>query len=130
MSMNAPSSSLQQLHHALATPTRDVVGLVDEVLALCQEHGLQLDWQEGGCHIRSSGGEPEGTIDVPLRKSVFRAILARVADLCNERSPNSVSTYGGQGELWVGANSARVLRVAFVNTPTTQTLELTTADHL
>src|SRR5271157_18049 len=122
MSMNAPSSSLQQLHHALATPTRDVVGLVDEVLALCQEHGLQLDWQEGGCHIRSSGGEPEGTIDVPLRKSVFRAILARVAVLCNERSPNSVSPYGGQGEVSVGANPAMTFRVEFANTPDEQRL--------
>ena len=123
--MNAPSSSLQQLHHALATPTRDVVGLVDEVLALCQEHGLQLDWQEGGCRIRSSGGEPEGTIDVPLRKSVFRAILARVAVLCNERSPNSVSPYGGQGEVSVGANPAMTFRVEFANTPDEQRLELT-----
>jgi len=123
--MNAPSSSLQQLRHALATPTRNVVGLVDEVLALCQEHGLQLDWQEGGCRIRSSGGEPEGTIDVPLRKSVFRAILARVAVLCNERSPNSVSPYGGQGEVSVGADPAMTFRVEFANTPDEQRLELT-----
>ncbi len=35
-------------------------------------------------------------------KSVFRAILARVATLCNEQSANSVSPYGGQGELVVG----------------------------
>src|SRR5208282_5382429 len=60
-----------------------------------------------------------------LRKSVFRAILARVAVLCNERSPNSVSPYGGQGEVSVGADPAMTFRVEFANTPDEQRLELT-----
>ena len=62
--------------------------------------------------------------DVPLRKSALRAILARVAALCNERTPNSVSPYGGQGELSVGANPAVVFRVRFANTLAEQRLEL------
>jgi len=100
--------------------------LVDDLLAVCLEHGLQLDWQADRCRVRSFGGGWEESIDVPLRKSVFRAILARVATLCNERIPNSVSPYGGQGELSVGANRPAVFRVTFANTPTEQKLELMT----
>ena len=42
---------------------------------------------------------PLDRIDVPLQKSVVRAALARVAVLCNERIPGSVSPFGGQGRL-------------------------------
>src|SRR5579859_3596846 len=83
----------------LANPTRGVVGLVDDLLVLCREHGLQLDWQPERCRLRPCGGDWEEVLDMPIRKSVFRTILARVAALCNERAPNSVSPYGGQGEL-------------------------------
>jgi hypothetical protein len=48
-----------------------------------------------------------------------------VAALCNERMPISVSPYGGRGEVAVDADPARVIRVAFVNTPEEQSLELT-----
>jgi hypothetical protein len=61
---------------------------------------------------------------VPLRKSVVRAALARIAVLCNQLNPNSVSPYGGQGELLIGADSTTAMRVVFVNTPDEQSLEL------
>ena len=63
-------------------------------------------------------------IEKPLRKSVFRAILARLAALCNERSPGSVSVYGGQGEVLVGDNPLKLLRISFANTPDEQWLTL------
>jgi hypothetical protein len=50
--------------------------------------------------------------------------LARVAVLCNQRTPNSVSPYGGQGELLIGPEPTTTMRVAFVNTPDEQSLEL------
>jgi hypothetical protein len=53
-------------------------------------------------------------------------MLARVAALCNEKCPNSLSPYGGQGELTVDADPAMVLRVAFTNTPGELNLELAT----
>jgi hypothetical protein len=99
--------------------------LVNDLLQLCQERGLQLDWQADCCRVRPVAGGSEEVIESPLRKSLFRAILARVAVLCNERSPNSVSPYGGRGELIVGANPATVFRVVFTNTPGEQRLELT-----
>jgi hypothetical protein len=101
--------------------------LVEDLLAVCLEHGLQLDWQADRCRVRPPGGDWEELMGVPLRKSVFRAILARVAALCNEQAPHSVSPYGGQGELSVGASPTAVFHVAFVNTPEAQKLELRTA---
>src|SRR5438034_906303 len=80
------------------------VGLVDELLAVSREHGFLLDWQAGHCRVRFLEGGPEGGLEVPLRKSVLRAALARVAVLSNQRNPNPVSPYGGQGELIVGTD--------------------------
>jgi hypothetical protein len=122
--MNTPLTSPERLSRALTTPTRGVLGLVDDLLAMSREHGLQLYWHTGHCRVRFLEGDPAGWIDVPLRKSVVRAALARVAVLCNQRNPNSVSPYGGQGELLVGTDPTTAIRVAFVNTPDEQSLEL------
>jgi hypothetical protein len=106
-------------------PAHGVVGLVDDLLRLCQERGVQLDWQADCCRLRPLAGGSEEVIENPLRKSLFRAVLARVAAVCNERAPNPVSPYGGQAELTVGANPATTIRVNFTNTPGEQRLELT-----
>jgi hypothetical protein len=68
---------------------------------------------------------PQESIEVPLPRSVFRAILARIAALCGERMPNPVSPYGGEGELAIGTNPPTVFQVAFSNTPDEQRLEIT-----
>jgi hypothetical protein len=117
--MDNNSLALERLRQALTLPTRGVLGLVDDLLAVSREGGIQLDWKADQCRVQFRGGG----IEVPLRKSVVRAALARIAVLCNQRQPNSVSPYGGQGELLVGTDPA--LRVAFVNTPEVQSLELT-----
>ncbi len=124
--MNTSSGFSVVLRHVLAHPQNGVAGLVDNLLAVCRAHGLQLDWQADRCRVCVRGGDWEELDDVPLRKSEFRAILARLAALCNERTPNSVSPYGGQGELAVGANPPAVFRVTFTNTPAEQKLELLT----
>jgi hypothetical protein len=124
--MSTTSQVSDELRHALGHSTRGVVGLVDGLLAVCQKHGLQLDWQADRYRVRSFGGDWEELNDVPLRRSVFRAILARVAALCNEQTPDSVSPYGGQGRLSVGANPPSVFRVTFANTPAEQKMELLT----
>lgn len=93
-----------------------VVGMVDNLLRACPEQGLRLDWQAGACRIRPLAGDSEEAIDVHLHKSVFRAILARIAGLCNEHAPNSVSPYGGKGELSVSKSLPSVFCVSFVNT--------------
>jgi hypothetical protein len=122
--MKTASQPTNSLRSALENPDRGIVGLVDDLLKACRGHNLQLDWQAGRCRVRFLGGNGEELLDVPLRKSVFRAILARVAALCNERSRNSVSPYGGQGELSVGANPPALFRVGFVNTPEAHKLQV------
>lgn len=122
--MSTPLTPADRLRHALTAPTRGVLGLVDDLLAVSREHGLRLDWQADLCRVRLLGDGLEDTLEVPLRKSVVRAALARIAVLCNERKPNSVSPYGGQGELSVGTDPAAVLRVTFMNTADEQRLEL------
>jgi hypothetical protein len=91
---------------------------------LCREQGLQLEWQDDQCRVRPLGAQPHESTEIPLSKSVFRAILARMAALCNERMPNSVSPYGGEGQLSLCTSPSTVFRVAFTNTPGEQRLEV------
>ncbi len=123
--MSTVSASSEALRAVLWQPTGDIVGLVDDLLKVCGERGLQLDWHAGRLRVRSFAGAWQELGDVPLRKSAFRAVLARFAVLCNERRPGSCSPYGGQGEIVVGNHPATVLRVDFTNTPDEQRLRLT-----
>ncbi len=122
--MNNLSPSPERLQRAFEPTRRGVVGLVDDLLSLCREQGVQLDWQANRCRVRPLGAQPQESTEVPLPKSVFRAILARMAALCNERIPDSVSPYRGEGELSVCTNPPTVFRMAFINTPGKQTLEV------
>lgn len=123
--MNNSAMSLEPLRRSFANPTGGVLGLVDDLLAAAHERGLQLDWKANHCRVQFRDGGPPASIEVPLRKSVVRAALARIAVLCNQCKPNSVSPYGGHGELLVGTDPSTVMRVAFVNTPDEQSVELT-----
>jgi hypothetical protein len=122
--MNDLSPFPERLRSAFEPTQRGVAGLVDNLLDLCPQQGLQLDWQADRCLVRPLGAAPQESAELPLPKSVFRAILARVAVLCNQRAPNSVSPYGGVGELAVGTSPPTVFRVVFTNTPGEQGLEL------
>jgi hypothetical protein len=120
-------SAAERLADLFQPTPRGVVGLVDDLLAACRGLSLRLDYADDHCHIRVlDGGAPE-PLAAPLPKSVFRAVLARVAALCNERVPASVTPYRGAGELADPADSHAVFRVAFTNTPDEQRLELTHA---
>lgn len=122
--MNGMDLSLDLLHEVFEPGPRGVVGLVEDVLALCDERGLALSWEAGRCQVRPSGSPAEQAAEVPLPGSVFQAALARFAALCNESLPDSVSPYGGEGEFSIASHSPATFRVAFANTPAEQTLEL------
>ncbi len=122
--MNNSSTTLDRLRHVLTTPTNGVLGLVDELLKVARDHGVGLDWKAEHCRVRFVTGSSPVSIEVPFRKSVFRAALARIAVLCNQRKPNSVAPYGGQGEFLIGTDSTTLIRATFVNTPDEQSLEL------
>jgi hypothetical protein len=122
--MNNGPPFRERLQRAFEPTGRGVIGLVDDLLGLCREQGLQLDWQADHCRFRSVSAEPQESTEIPLQKSVFRAILARMAALCNERTPNSVSPYGGEGELSICTDPPTVFRVVFTNMPDEQRLEI------
>jgi hypothetical protein len=123
--MSELSQFQQSIHQVFRPNPRAVLGLVDDLLELCPEQGLELDGHGDQCRVRSIGAEPQEIIDIPVPKSVLRAVLARLAALCNERNPGSVSPYGGEGELTVGVDPATVCRVNFTNTQDVQRAQLT-----
>jgi hypothetical protein len=122
--MNTTTELSSILRRTLDQANAGVVGLVDAVLKLCWEHNLQLDWQTDVCFVRPSGGDWEELADLSIRKSVFRAILARVSALCHEQSPSAFSPYGGRARLSVGENPSLVFQVTVANTPAEQRLEI------
>jgi hypothetical protein len=122
--MNNLSPFSERLQSAFEPNRGGVVGLVDDLLSLCREQGLQLDWQANRCRVGPLGSQSQEWTEIPLPKSVFRAILARMAALCNQRVPNSVSPYGGEGELTVCTDPPTVFRVTFTNTPGEQRVEV------
>ncbi len=119
----------ERLRNTFEPAERGVIGVVDNQLDLCAEQGLRLDWQDDRCRVFPLGAGSHETTELPLPKSVFRAIVARTATLCNERAAHSVSLYGGEGELSVGTASPTRFRVALTNTPSTQTLEIRHIDQ-
>jgi hypothetical protein len=124
MSINAPSH-LDSLHNAIMHPTGAIVGMVDEVLQLCRQHSLELNWRDGKCRITPIGSNREDVLDLPLQRSIFRVILARIAKLCGDNAPGTFNPYGGHGELIVGSEPAILFRVEWSNTLADQHLIMT-----
>jgi hypothetical protein len=128
--MNDQTLFAERLRQAFTPPPTGVVGVVDRLFELCREQELRLDWQADQCYVRPLHGGPQESIQVALPKSAFRAILARVAALCNQQAPDSVSPYGGEGELTFGTDQPTRFRVKFKNTPDEQRLEVTRPVYL
>ena len=124
--MSQTLSCAERLRKAFEPDARGVVGVVDELLAVCGKDVIRFEWKDGVCRLQlpeesqDASGATTQSIQVQLPKSVFRAVLARLAALCNEQKPDSVSPYGGTGEIAVEANPPKVLRVVFTNTPAQQ----------
>ena len=120
----------ERVRGAFKPTPRGVVGLVDDLLCLCRVHRLLINFQDSHCYVRPLGTDAQDSFDVPLPKSVFRAVLARVAALCNERHPHSVTPYRGEGEIVVPSPileecvAPSTCHVSFTNTPSEQRLEL------
>jgi hypothetical protein len=117
-----PSETIQDGLRRAFTPTpRGIVGLTEQLLEFCA--GGEAEFKRVGdecvCRFTGNGDTQEST--VPLPPAAFRTILARIAALCNEHSPNSVTPYGGTGLLAVKGSP---LKVIFVNTAAEQRLEL------
>ena len=120
--MNSTPELTHDLRQVLEHSSGGVVELVDRLLCVCEERGLQLDWRLDVCRV-SHGGQEE-KLETRLQKPVFRAVLARLAAQCNELRPNSVSPYGGQGQASTRACPGALFRVEFANTQGEQWLRL------
>lgn len=120
----------ERVQSAFKPTPRGVVGLVDDLLSLCRVHQLLMSFRDGRCSVRRLGPDAHDALEVPLPKSVFRAVLARIAALCNERAPSSVTPYRGEGGLVVPTPAApngappSTCSVSFTNTPSEQQLEM------
>ncbi len=124
MSMSRTLQNSKEILRIFEPTERGVVGLVDDLLAFCREGNLHMAWTGGCCRLRLVRNEAEVLVEAPIPKSVFRALLARIAALCNERRPKSVTPYGGQGELLLAAAAPVLFQATFTNTPAEQNLVL------
>jgi hypothetical protein len=122
--MNQTSQVPSKLERAFKPTARGIVGLADDLLDLCPDSGLELDWQNDRCRVRELV-RPDEILEAALPKSAFRALLARIAALCNDHRPKSVSPYGGSGELRVAGEPPAHFQATFTNTPAKQNLLLT-----
>ena len=112
------------LRRAFAPTQGGIVGLTNQILEACVGGDVTFTRVGDRCVCqRTVGGETQ-EVPLPLPPAGFRTILARIAALCNESSPNSVTPYGGEGLLPVQGPPLAVVRVAFVNTPNDQRLEV------
>ena len=122
--MTASQTVQEGLRRAFAPTQRGIVGLTDQMLAACV--GSDVEFERFGhrcvCRWTLNGNTEEA--GVPLPPAAFRTILARIAVLCNERIPDSVTPYGGKGLLAVTGHPATVFQVGFFNTPEKQQLKL------
>jgi hypothetical protein len=117
-----PSETVHDRLQRAFRPTQGgVAGLTEQLLGACVGGDVEFERVGDRCFYRWTDEEGAQEFPLPLSPAAFRTILARVAALCNERSPESVSPYGGEGELVVGA--AEVF-VRFTNTSQAQKLEV------
>lgn len=102
---------LARIEHAPS----NIVDLTDALLnATTDANGpLRLTWDPTSqqVHLLDASGS---LFPISWPKSVFRAILARLAAICNEQKPNSVSPYGGEGEI--ATNGSPSVKIHFENT--------------
>lgn len=113
-----------RLRQAFTPTPLGVVGLTDQLLQACAGGDVVFERVGDRCVYRWTidGDTQEGTL--PLRPAAFRTILARVAALCNEQRPDSVTPYRGEGLVSVPGHPGELHRVRFINTPEQQQLTL------
>lgn len=120
--MKTVSGLADAVFRAFEPPETGFVGIADNLLRLCLGASVEITWGQNACRVSLRQGAAEEVVGVPLRKSVFRAVLARIAVLCNQRRADSVSPYGGCGEIIL--DSGPVVSVRFENTSAVQSLGL------
>jgi hypothetical protein len=112
------------LQRAFAPTQRGIAGLTEQLLAACVGGNVEFERVEDRCVCRWTVSGDIQEAPAPVPPAAFRTILARIAVLCNQRNPNSVTPYGGQGLLALKGPPSTVFQVTFVNTPNKQQMTL------
>jgi len=120
----SPQTISDRVRQAFMPTPLGVAGLTDQLIGACAGGGVEFERVGDRCAYRwTVGGEThEGT--APFPPAAFRTVLARVAALCNESRPDSVTPYRGEGVLSAPGHAPAAVRVRFVNTPDQQRLTL------
>jgi hypothetical protein len=122
--VNPSQTADDRLRRAFAPTQGGIVGLTDQLLEACVDSDVEFKRVGNRCVCHwTVGGETKEAL-VPLPPAAFRTILARVAALCNEYSPNAVTPYRGEGLLTLKGSPPAIVHVAFVNSPDEQRLEV------
>lgn len=100
--------------------TIDVVGFVDEILALAAESGAIRCCLASESALRFELGDEVCEVELDSCRGKLRMLCARLAVLCNETEGAAVSPYGGKGAIRTPSHNGSGLRqcaVRFENTP-------------
>lgn len=116
------TTPLSRLTSAFRPNPDGVVGMVDGVLDVGRGHEFSMTFDDEAHAVSVRVGNE--AVRVPVRKSVFRAALARVAALCDAPGRDIGSPYEGGGEIAFATPSPAAVRVAFKNTPDSQHLSV------
>jgi hypothetical protein len=110
-----------EIHRLFQQPEGGIVGVADQLLQKCRDHHVRMEWAESGLRIQIDSGPWQLLQGLALRKSIFRALLARLALLSNE-SGKPCSPYGGSGEISIADDYS--IMIQLTNTPEQQQLAL------
>ncbi len=102
-----------------------ILDLVDDMLARCVNDQVRIVWCPGVVTEYPLSGTSPTSFEVTLRNSAFRAVMARMAVLCERPDSEPVSPYGGRGEFTDRRWPRVRFSLQFTNTADDQRLELT-----
>jgi hypothetical protein len=116
MSINTDVAT--ELRDILRRGVGGVAQVADDLLLASRHHVVEMEWSDNRPKLRIDAADWSDLSDIGLKKSIFRAIVARIAILCNEQSNSAaMSPYGGNGELMVCGDLPTTVRVTLSNTP-------------
>jgi len=119
------TSSLSEILQSVLDSRDNLIEFVDGLLRVCAENEVHLRMQTDSGLLRSTKrGRAEHAFKNPLTKSRFRAVLARIALLCNEATAGSTSPYGGMGTVPISSDQLDSVQVSFANTPDDQFIDI------
>lgn len=89
----------QRINETVERSPTIVDGVMELLLRLSDEWVIELWWCDNRCMARSANSLQSVDSNIEIPRSVFRAILARVAVLCSLADNTPCSPYQGAGRI-------------------------------